>query len=489
MKIKSYNLFLESFVSDGLDEMALKKVKIAVMNIINKYPFLAGILFNLTLAESSRIPTMATDGMSIFYNPKFTNSLTLNETIWVLCHECMHNVLYHFNRMNNHNHDIYNQAGDYAINLLLDDIGERPKNVLYDKKYLNLSTEEIYAMLMEKEKQKPKCPKCNGQGGSGQKQDGSGGGEGQGEGEGNNGQGGGQGGGKEGKGKDKCPVCGKEKGEHGEDNGEGGNGEGGSMGGDVHKPGSLNPQPDKVVYEGNKEIRDAKNEDELNKIWKDAINNAIGRQQGSHIPDGLNRFINSIKVPEINWKLELKRFIQQTYNKISSYSIPNRRYVHRGMYLPGVKKDPDEFNNAVIIIDTSGSIQQEELNQFSAELNAIYDAKKTDFQINTSYVIWCDSEVRRVQEFSQRDKFNIQKLKPAGGGGTSFIPPFKWINENIIKKGKKPCFVIYFTDTYGTPPKRDYVSYHDKVMWLIIGGANGDNIDFGKKIQLTGRIK
>jgi len=64
-----------------------------------------------------------------------------------------------------------------------------------------------------------------------------------------------------------------------------------------------------------------------------------------------------------------------------------------------------------------------------------------------------------------------------------------WINEKLIKKGKKPCFVIYFTDTEGDAPNKNIVPYGDKVLWLIIGGKSGDHIEFGKKINLDGRLK
>jgi len=493
--IKTYELFLES-IESKLDEQALKKIKIAVINIINKYPFFSGILFNLTVAESNKIPTMATDGISILYNPQFTNSLSLNEVIFVLCHECMHNSLLHFNRIGNRNGRVYNEAADYAINLLLDDIGERPNGVLYDKRYLNLSTEEIYAMLIENFKQKNKnkqqCPKCGGKGGSGEKDEGQEQDE-DGQGEGQEGQGEGmeKGGGNK---KDKCPVCGKEKGAGGGEGEptdmDGEDFDGGIMSGDIKKPGTIKPQPDKIVYEGNKNLQDnANNENELNKQWKDIVNNAANRQQGAHMSDSLRRFVENINKPEINWKVELKRFIQIAYNKIKKYSIPNRRYVHSGIYVPGVRKESEEFDNAVIIIDTSDSIQQDELDKFATELNELYNESKTSFQINTSYVIWCDSDIRKIQEFDKRNKFDIKKLKPQGGGGTSFVPPFMWINEKLIKRGKKPCFVIYFTDTAGDAPNRNLVSYADKVLWLIIGGAKGDHIQFGKKINMDGRLK
>ena len=103
-------------------------------------------------------------------------------------------------------------------------------------------------------------------------------------------------------------------------------------------------------------------------------------------------------------------------------------------------------------------------------------------------VIWCDSEIPKdgIQYFDTKNKFNLNKLEPKGGGGTSFKPPFEWINDNLIKKGKNPAFVIYFTDAYGDAPRKTEVrKYADRVLWVITGDNDGRHIDFGKKINLT----
>ncbi len=435
--ILPYISFLESVDTKlNVDENAMKKIKIAVVNIINTLEFFATVLFSLNLVEDRNIKTMATDGISIAYNPDFVKGLSIDEIVFILCHECMHNILLHFIRRGNRNlidimtgHSIWNYAGDYAINLLLDGIGKRPEWVLYDKKYENLSTEEIYEMLI-----------------SGKK------------------------------------II------KGSSVDVGNMGAGDRINGDVQETGSIQSRNDNTVYKGNSELSDNKNnESELEKLWNNIANQAAARQQGN-LPSGMARFIGNIGKPVINWKTELKKFITNIYNKLT-YKIPNRKYIHGRVYIPGVKRSSDdEFDNAVIAIDTSGSINQEELNLFATELNSIYK----QLNINTSYVIWCDSKIGNIQKFGYNESFKIDKLKPVGGGGTSFIPPFEWINDNLIKKGKKPCFVLYFTDSYGEVPNRNLVvKYSDRILWIIIGGAEADNITpfHGKKIQLDGRLK
>ena len=479
MKILHYKRFVESVqpVESTLDPMALKRMKLAVVHIINRFGFFAKILFNLNIVESNHpsCKTMRTDGISIEYNPDFVNKLTNDEIVYVLCHECMHNVLLHFSRMGSRVPLLWNYAGDYAINLLLGDgIGKRPVKVLYDTKYKDLSSEQIYSILYKDVVEEIKKQLGKGKG------KGDGKGEGEGEGDGGEGSGGGS------MGREIDDMIKKMLGDDP------------TLMGDIKEPGDIKAQPGKTVYRGNTEDLEKNKKDPgtLEKMWRGIARDAASRSQGDHMPDSMKRFIGDINDPVVDWRMELKRFLVTTYNKMKYIPI-NRRYIHSGIYIPGISKESKEHKKAVIIVDTSGSISQVELDEFSSELNAIYGA----FDIETSYVIWCDSDIRHIQGFGKKDnriptdsfstgKFDIKKLDPKGGGGTSFVPPFMWINEYLIKKGILPSFVVYFTDSYGDPPKLPVVQkYVDKIMWLIIGGAKGEHITLGKKILLKERIK
>jgi len=75
------------------------------------------------------------------------------------------------------------------------------------------------------------------------------------------------------------------------------------------------------------------------------------------------------------------------------------------------------------------------LEQFAGEINAI----AREAQPESIRVIYCDAVVQAVEEFGPSEPI---KLSPKGGGGTDFVPPFKWVEENGIEP---KCF-IYLTD-------------------------------------------
>ena len=131
---------------------------------------------------------------------------------------------------------------------------------------------------------------------------------------------------------------------------------------------------------------------------------------------------------------------------------PNRRFVSSGLYLPSVERR--SIGEIVIAVDTSGSIGTQELEQFSGEINAIAN----EAQPELIRVIYCDAAVQAVDEFGLSEPIT---LSPKGGGGTDFIPAFKWVEEE--ENDIEPMCLIYLTDLCRNsfPPAPDY-----PVLWV-----------------------
>lgn len=120
--------------------------------LIIDHPFFASLLLPMPISESDEIPTFATDGDSIIYNPQWASKLTQGETTFVLAHEVLHCVFDHMNRRGNRDHNRFNQACDYVINQILVDekIGTMPKEGLLDAKLVQQgkgTAEGVYNLL------------------------------------------------------------------------------------------------------------------------------------------------------------------------------------------------------------------------------------------------------------------------------------------------------------------------------------------------------
>ena len=462
--IKKFNTFSflginEDFTDPKLNKMAKGKVRAALTSVMAYYNFFADLFFQLNIAEASPgsgINTMATDGQNILYNPEFVNNVLKNteEVAFVLIHEVMHNANLHFMRQGNRNHDLWNQAADYAINLQISDMSKEtpdgatskpdilrvPTNILLDEKYRDMSAEQIYVILEKEEQAKPKKK-----------------GEGDGEGEGQ---------GKPGQGKP------------GQGQGKPGSSIPGA--GDLCAPGSLNDKKGATLFDGSDELSKMESPEDLAKKWGEILNNAKSNNQGTG-SQSLNRWFNKIGKPKVNWKASLVKFMNKCFSSNPKYGYFNKRFIGQDdpLYLPGLKYPKDSgFRTIVLCIDTSGSIGDETLGRFASEIYGIFGSKK----IEEAIIIWCDDEVKGIERINLRtksgDSMNEGKFKEIlgrhfkakGGGGTSFVPPFQWIEKNLIQKGTIPSFVIYFTDAAGTVPdkfKYGIPKYFEKILWVI----------------------
>jgi predicted metal-dependent peptidase len=107
------------------------------------------LVLRLSLKEEKMVPTAATDGHSLLYNPEFISSLTNEELEGIWVHETMHCALGHIWRLPRLQHQMKaNIAADFAINPLLLDAGySLPSGCLYDEEFKGKSAEWIYDQL------------------------------------------------------------------------------------------------------------------------------------------------------------------------------------------------------------------------------------------------------------------------------------------------------------------------------------------------------
>lgn len=121
----------------------LKKLTKARTQLILDHPFFGSLAMRLGVGLSTEIPTAATDGRHIYWNPDFLESLSNAEVRGVLAHEVLHVTNGHCWRRGDRDHQAWNVACDQAINSILEDCAFRlPDGVvpgIPDK-----SAEELY---------------------------------------------------------------------------------------------------------------------------------------------------------------------------------------------------------------------------------------------------------------------------------------------------------------------------------------------------------
>jgi len=114
--------------------------------------FYSSFLSMLNVRISREIPTAATDGLKIVYNPDFIQSITRPQLLGLTLHEVEHCVNGHcdYTFYKNYCPEILNIAQDHYINLRLLSMGyELPPGGYHDPRFKGMSSMEIYHILIK----------------------------------------------------------------------------------------------------------------------------------------------------------------------------------------------------------------------------------------------------------------------------------------------------------------------------------------------------
>ena len=129
-----------------------------------KYPFFGSVVASVSYKENEDIPTAGTDGETIYYNPKYLESLSVEEQTFIFAHEVCHIAFNHILRSEDKDPELWNIATDGVINQFLkrDGLKMAPGGVDM-KEAINYDAEQLYEKLLQ-EKQQRQQQQQNGQG-------------------------------------------------------------------------------------------------------------------------------------------------------------------------------------------------------------------------------------------------------------------------------------------------------------------------------------
>lgn len=253
-------------------------------NVIIDHPFYAVLVLHLQekvmdmenkFFQNLILPTVGVDGETMYVNPEFVEKLNDKEKLGLLVHEIMHITLGHVWPWRRQWRDPkrWNRAGDYVINSFLKKEGfTLPEGGLYDSKYEDMSTEEVYELLEEQDEK--------------------------GEGDGN----------------DELTIQDVFMGVG--DSGDGDDekdGEGGAASGTMSQHAMQ----------------------ELERQWKERIVEAanIAKMRGK-LPAGMERLVDGIVKPTIPWQMLLEQYVNEILRDDYNELMYDRRYIQSGIYLP-----------------------------------------------------------------------------------------------------------------------------------------------------------
>lgn len=371
-----------------IERRADEKMHIGISQLVNDYPYIGQLGLRLILkpvwepVSGQVIPTCAVNGVDLYFNPRFIDGQSsMGKVRFILAHEILHCALNHHARMGTRMPFPWNGACDFAINPLLREgqglINGRPRCSL------EWPGDGLDDPKLRDDKGRPLAAEIIYE--------------------------------RLMSGAAKMPMFG------GQGQGEG-EGEGESKPGDVGGTGIVLAPPTNVPEASEEE-------------WQIASQQAA--MGAKMMGDGSNPMVKTfLKLSEskIPWEDQLAEFMCTPDRSDYRRNPPSRRYVPFGVYMPSMRGESLGFG--VIIIDTSGSVCQKELDQFAGETSAILEG------LNPSriVVLYVDTSVAGVEEFTAEDL--PLEMTARGRGGTDFRPGFEWIAE----QDEAPEWILYFTD-------------------------------------------
>lgn len=449
---------------------------------------IGSLIMQLKLVEDSTCSTAWTDGTHLGYNPDFVTSLSDPELRALFVHEVMHCASGHPWRRGGRNIDIWRKACDHSINPILVDSGYKlPEGGLYEPRFAGKSAEWIYNELLQQlqdqkaqQSQKQSKPQQGGQ--PGQTGQGSQSEEGDedddsSEQEGQSSDKKGEDSSESGKPSNSEEGASSEQGDNPGESSGNGNGEDDSNSPEDGKPSAGISDKDGLPDSGKLgELRDAPacvSKESLETDWNIAKRNALkaakmaGKGKGNMFIELLNNTLES----RTDWRQELWTFFKNhTAKNDYFFARPNVRYLAQGLYLPSLRSE--SAGPLVVALDVSGSMMTlEVLAQMKAELRAIIN----ELMPEVAYVLYCDERIVKVEKYEKGEEFEM--IQVVGGGGTSFIPVFSFIEKENIE----PDALIYLTDGLGSFPSQE-PSY--PVLWTVLEEDKDREFPFGNKVVL-----
>jgi len=380
----------------------------AKINLQVSNPFFSYILMHMRIQEVKEdnmlIPSMGVNKIGdLFYAKKFVNGLSNEHLTSVLCHEVLHIALMTFDRERKRDLILWNIATDYAINWILKKDGfQLPKDLLLANdngeisfsgkggKTITINIKDLCAEeIYDKLLEHAETIKSA-------LSDGKGGFKGQ---------------------FDKHLS--------------------GDQDADGKSQGKLKSEADRLSN---------------NSYWKDkTVEGATMAKARGKSSSCLDREIDSLLNPKIDWRKRLFQFITKDLIVDFTMKKPGRRFYGTGTYMPSVIRENLEI---LVAVDVSGSIGAEEFQEFMSEVLGIANGFS---QIKMRLLFW-STYIDEVDDLEvTRGNTNIiMNHKINNSGGTTFSCVKKYINE----KGYTPRVIVCLSDGYWESDPEVYECQH-----------------------------
>ena len=208
--------------------------------------------------------------------------------------------------------------------------------------------------------------------------------------------------------------------------------------------------------------------------WDEAMHQALNlaRAEGK-APGVIEETIDAAHRSTLDWRSLLRRYMTDTAARDYSWTVPNRRFIDSGLYLPSIRSEG--MDSIAVIVDSSGSVDRDMLAAFWSEIRQV----AAEIEPRSVIVLQVDAILQDEQHYHPHQL--PPRLEVKGRYGTDFRPGFARLAELNVR----PAVCLYFTDM-------DCSDYPDAppnfpVLWVNYGPPPSDENrePWGERIDIA----
>ena len=194
--------------------------------------------------------------------------------------------------------------------------------------------------------------------------------------------------------------------------------------------------------------------------WDEAMHQALNlaKAQG-RAPGAVEETVRDAHRSILDWRTLLRRYMTDAAARDYSWSVPNRRFIDSGLYLPSIRSEG--MGTLAVIIDTSGSVDSDALAAFWSEVREA----AAGIDPERIVVLQVDAAVQDEQDYAPGEL--PERIVVKGRWGTDFRPGF----ARLAEQGIRPAVCLYFTDL--DCDRYPEVEPDFDVLWCDYGTAAG----------------
>lgn len=206
-------------------------------------------------------------------------------------------------------------------------------------------------------------------------------------------------------------------------------------------------------------------QDSVERSWKDAALKATQKLGNPGDAWGkLKSTIEGLYKTTTDWKAAFKFIVGKSLNDADTRSaLVNKNILVSQDRMARTEKDKyDNMDYMICVVDSSGSMSDDDLKHMLSEIYALAEAKKP----MKLYVIQCDTKIQEIKEYNNVHELKKDALKATvkGRGGTDMGDFFKLMKTDKRFNRSKPDLIIIFTDSDSR--ERQYPRDRKTMNWL-----------------------